>query len=40
MNRDSEEFHTRLTDFYNTGDATDMIGFFARMVKGIYGNEC
>ncbi len=36
MNRDSEEFHTRLTEFYNTGDATDMIGFFARMVKGIY----
>ena len=40
MNRDSEEFHTRLTDFYNTGNATDMIGFFAHMVKGIYGNEC
>lgn len=36
MNRDSEEFHARLADFYQTSNATGMIESFARMVKGTY----
>lgn len=36
MNRDSEEFHTKLTDFYNSGDATNMMKFFEKTVEKIY----
>lgn len=36
MNRDSEEFHTKLTAFYNTGDATEMMKFFEKTVTALY----
>jgi Fic family protein len=36
MNKDSEEFHTKLRAFYNTGDATDMMRLFERSVKEMY----
>ncbi|GFH63424.1 MAG: filamentation induced by cAMP protein Fic [Candidatus Desulfovibrio kirbyi] len=36
MNRDSEEFHTTLRDFYNTGNATAMMGFFVDAVARLY----
>ena len=36
MNRDSEEFHNKLTDFYNSGDATSMMKFFEKTVEKIY----
>jgi hypothetical protein len=39
MNRDSEEFHTILRSFYNTGDATAMMKFFARAVSAMYPAE-
>ncbi|MDR0816313.1 MAG: hypothetical protein LBN28_02815, partial [Desulfovibrio sp.] len=39
MNRDSEEFHTTLRDFYNTGNATDMMGFFADATARLYPEE-
>ncbi|MDR2076656.1 MAG: Fic family protein [Desulfovibrio sp.] len=39
MNRDSEEFHTKLRDFYNTGDATAMMGFFAGTTARLYPEE-
>lgn len=39
MNRDSEEFHTRLRNFYNSGDATAMMDFFAKEVEGLYLEE-
>lgn len=39
MNRDSEEFHTKLRDFYNTGDATAMMDFFTRAVERLYPEE-
>ncbi|MDR2123599.1 MAG: Fic family protein [Desulfovibrio sp.] len=36
MNRDSEEFHTRLHDFYNTGNATAMMDFFVEATARLY----
>lgn len=36
LNRDSEEFHEKLGRFYETGDANEMMGFFARMVENLY----
>jgi Fic family protein len=39
MNRDSEEFHSTLRAFYNTGDATAMMTFFAKTVSGMYPTE-
>lgn len=36
MNSDSEEFHTRLSNFYNSGNATDMMKFFERTVEKNY----
>lgn len=36
MNEDSEEFHTRLSRFYNSGDATDMMEFFEKAVEKNY----
>lgn len=36
LNRDSEEFHEKLGQFYETGNANDMMAFFAKMVKSIY----
>lgn len=39
MNRNSEEFHTKLSDFYNTGNATKMMQFFERSAKEIYKGQ-
>lgn len=39
MNRDSEEFHTKLRNFYNNGDATVMMDFFVKAVEGLYPEE-
>lgn len=39
MNRDSEEFHTKLTAFYNTGDATEMMKFFEKTVATLYPRQ-
>jgi Fic family protein len=39
MNRNSEEFHTKLTDFYNTGDASAMMRFFERSMKRLYSPQ-
>jgi prophage maintenance system killer protein len=39
MNRDSEEFYTTLRDFYNTGNATAMMGFFADATARLYPKE-
>lgn len=36
LNRDSEEFHEKLGRFYETGNANEMMDFFARMVRDIY----
>lgn len=36
MNSDSEEFHTRLSNFYNSCNATDMMKFFERTVEKNY----
>lgn len=36
LNKDSEEFHTKLTEFYNTGNATKMMQFFEKTVERIY----
>lgn len=36
LNRDSEEFHEKLGRFYETGNANEMMDFFARMVVDIY----
>jgi Fic family protein len=36
MNRDSEEFHTKLQTFYNSGNATEMMHFFEKSVKSLY----
>ena len=36
MNKNSEEFHTKLSDFYNTGNATKMMQFFESSTKDIY----
>jgi Fic family protein len=39
MNRDSEVFHTKLREFYNTGDATAMMRFFADAATRLYPEE-
>ena len=39
MNHNSEEFHTKLSDFYNTGNATRMMHFFGRTVKELYSAQ-
>lgn len=39
LNKDSEEFHTKLTDFYNTGNADEMMQFFEKTIAGIYGPQ-
>ncbi|MDR1490077.1 MAG: Fic family protein [Desulfovibrio sp.] len=39
MNRDSEQFHSTLRDFYNSGDATDMLVFFAKAIRSMYPDE-
>ena len=39
MNRDSEEFHTKLRDFYNTGNATVMMAFFVDAAARLYPEE-
>jgi Fic family protein len=36
MNRDSEEFHTTLRKFYNSGDADDMMRFFQKSLQTMY----
>ena len=36
LNRDSEEFHEKLGRFHETGDANEMMRFFAKMVKNLY----
>ena len=36
FNRDSEEFHEKLGRFYETGNANEMMDFFARMMVDIY----
>ena len=38
LNRDSEDFHHRLSLFYKTGDATDMMRFFAKTVETLFPN--
>lgn len=35
-NKNSEEFHTKLSDFYNTGNATSMMTFFDESTKKLY----
>lgn len=39
LNRDSEEFHEKLGRFYETGNANEMMDFFARIVKDIYPEQ-
>jgi Fic family protein len=39
MNKDSEAFHTELRRFYNTGDATAMMHFFANASARLYPEE-
>ena len=39
LNRDSEEFHDKLGRFYETGDANEMMAFFARIVKDLYPEQ-
>ena len=39
LNRDAQAFHKELTTFYNTGDATGMMRFFAKTAKTMYGQE-
>ena len=39
LNQDGADFHARLKEFYETGDANPMMEFFARIVKKIYPNE-
>lgn len=39
MNRDSEEFHTKLSIFYNSGNATDMMKFFERTIAKNYQSK-
>ena len=39
MNRDSEEFHTKLSNFYNSGDATYMMKFFEMTVEKNYQSK-
>ena len=36
MNRDAEEFHEKLGQFYETGDANDMMKFFQKQVSTMY----
>lgn len=36
LNRDSEEFHERLGEFYESGDATQMMKFFEKSVQDLY----
>jgi Fic family protein len=36
LNHNSEEFHTKLTDFYNTGNASQLMQFFEKSVKSLY----
>ena len=36
LNRDAEDFHRRLSLFYETGDATDMMNFFAKTVATLF----
>ena len=36
LNQESTEFHQRLGQFYETGDANEMMAFFARSVKKLY----
>ena len=36
LNHTSEEFHIKLTDFYNTGDASKMMQFFEKSMKTLY----
>lgn len=38
LNRDSEDFHRRLSLFYETGDATDMLSFFVTTIKALFPN--
>jgi Fic family protein len=39
MKRDSEEFHTKLRDFYNTGNATEMMRFFEKTMQKMYSSD-
>jgi hypothetical protein len=39
LNHNSEEFHTKLTDFYNTGDATKMMQCLEKSVKSLYQTQ-
>lgn len=36
MNRDAEEFHEKLRNFYETGDANDMMKFFQKQTSTMY----
>ena len=36
FDKESEEFHTKLSEFYNTGNATKMMQFFEQMVQKMY----
>lgn len=36
MNRDAEEFHQKLGQFYETGDASAMMKFFQQQVSTMY----
>lgn len=38
LNRDSEEFHQRLSLFYETGNATGMMRFFMKTVETLFPN--
>ncbi|MDR2603774.1 MAG: Fic family protein [Desulfovibrio sp.] len=39
MHHDSEKFHTTLRDFYNSGDAGDMMRFFQKSLLAMYRSE-
>lgn len=39
LNRDSEEFNNKLAEFYNTGNATDMMKFFEKMISHLYCSD-
>ena len=39
LDHNSEEFHTKLADFYNTGDASKMMQFFEKSVKSLYQEQ-
>lgn len=38
-NSNSEEFHVTLRQFYNSGDATPMMGFFAKATQELYPQQ-